>query len=259
MAAQIRHSSWERIRDELLQILAGADPARGLELLQKSGLLAVILPEVEAMKGVEQPREYHPEGDVFVHTRMALGFLRKPSPVLALGTLLHDVGKPATFKVKERIRFDGHVEVGIRMAEAICRRLRMRVSDIDAVVDLVRHHLRFTHVRQMRESTLRRFLRKPNFADHLELHRADCLSSHRRLDNYLFCRKKLREYRKGSEFPRPLLRGRDLIALGYQPGPLFADILRAVEDLQLEKALQTHEDAVNFVLERYPKNIQQES
>ncbi len=252
MAGQIRQTSWERIRDEVLQILTGPDRSRGLDLLQESGLLQVILPEVEAMRGVEQPAEYHPEGDVFVHTRLALGLLKKPSAVLALGTLLHDVGKPATYTVQERIRFDGHVEVGAKMAEEICRRLRMSTDDTGAVADLVRNHLRFMHVHEMKESTLQRFLRKPNFADHLELHRVDCLSSHRKLDSYYFCRKKLTELRDEPAHVAPLLRGSDLISLGYEPGPIFSQILRTVEDLQLEKTLRSREEAIEYVLRLFP-------
>ena len=252
-AASILQVSWERIRDEVLKILTGPAPARGLDLLHESGLLTHILPEVEAMRGVEQPPEFHPEGDVFVHTRMALGLLRRPTPVLALGTLLHDVGKPPTFAVKERIRFDGHVEVGARMAEEICRRLRVSNDETAAVVDLVENHLRFMHVHEMRQSTLKRFLRKPNFADHLELHRVDCLSSHGSLETYRFCKAKLEELRNETLSPPRLLTGDDLIDLGYAPGPLFREILDAVEDKQLEHAVSTREEAIEFVLANFPR------
>jgi putative nucleotidyltransferase with HDIG domain len=252
-AGTILQVSWERIRDELLKILTGPDPARGLDLLHDSGLLVHILPEVEAMRGVEQPPEFHPEGDVFVHTRMALSLLRKPSPVLALGTLLHDVGKPPTFTVKERIRFDGHVQLGMRMAEEIGRRLRMSNDEVAAVVDLVEHHLRFMHVHEMRESTLKRFLRKPNFADHLELHRVDCLSSHGSLDSYRFCKQKLSELKQEVLSPPRLLTGDDLIELGYTPGPLFKQILEALEDRQLEHAVCNRESAIEWVLANFPR------
>jgi putative nucleotidyltransferase with HDIG domain len=201
---------------------------------------------------VEQPPEYHPEGDVFIHTRMMLGMQRKPTAVFSLAVLLHDVGKPPTFAVKERIRFDGHVEVGARMAEDICRRLRISTEETEQVVDLVRHHLHFINVKQMRESTLKRFLRKPNFADHLELHRIDCLSSNGNLDSYRFCKTKLEELKDEPLSPPPLITGHDLIEAGYQPGPLFKEILDAVEDLQLERALLTREDALQHVLKTFP-------
>jgi poly(A) polymerase len=251
-ASEIRLVSWERIRDELLKILTGRDPVRGLDLLHESGLLLQILPEVESMRGVDQPPEYHPEGDVFVHTRMMLGMLRNPSAVLALGVLLHDVGKPPTFAVKERIRFDGHVEIGARMAEEVCKRLRISNDQTQQVVDLVLNHLRFMHVKEMRESTLRRFLSKVNFADHLELHRLDCLSSHGDLESYRFCEAKLESMRMEPPQQPPLITGHDLIAMGYQPGPVFKKILGAVEDLQLERAVASREDALRYVQEAFP-------
>jgi poly(A) polymerase len=252
LAPEILQVSWERIRDELLKIITGPAPGRGLDLLHESGLLARILPEVEAMRGVQQPPEFHPEGDVYVHTRMALGFLRKPSPALALGTLLHDVGKPPTFSIQERIRFDGHVELGAQMAESICRRLRLSNEETQQVVELVLHHLRFMHVMEMRNSTLGRFLRMPHFDDHLELHRADCLSSHGNLETYQFCVDRLKEQRAQAPLPPPLINGQDLIALGYQPGPIFREILEAVENLQIENTLRTKEEALEYVLKTFP-------
>lgn len=251
-ARAISQVSWERIRDELLRILTGPDPMRGLDLLQESRLLAILLPEVEAMRGVEQPPEYHPEGDVYVHTRMILGLLRAPSPALALGALLHDVGKPPTFAFKERIRFDGHVEVGAKMAEEICRRLRLSNDETEEVVDLVANHLRFMHAHEMRESTLRRFLMKPNFEGHLELHRIDCLASHKNLETYRFCKSRLEQIRKEPPPQPPLISGHDLIALGYTPGPLFKKILESVEDLQLEQKLKTREAAIEHVKKDFP-------
>ena len=258
-AAEILVVSRERIRDELLKILTGPDPVRGLNLLHESGLLSHIVPEVESMRGVNQPPEYHPEGDVFVHTRMMLGMMRNPTPVFALGVLLHDVGKPPTFAVKERIRFDGHVEVGAKMAEEICRRLRISNHETQEVVDLVLNHLRFMHVKEMRESTLRRFLSKPNFADHLELHRLDCLCSHGDLESYRFCKARLEAIQREPPLPPPLITGHDLIAMGYQPGPLFKKILSAVEDLQLERTLTTREDALRYVQEVFPQPEQTNS
>ena len=253
MATKILQVSWERIRDELTKMFVGPAPGRALDLLHESGLLREILPEIEAMRGVQQPPEYHPEGDVYVHTRMALELLRKPSAVLAWGTLLHDVGKPPTFSLAERIRFDGHVEVGARMAEEVCRRLRLSNEETEHVVELERHHLRFMHVHEMRKSTLTRFLRLPHFEDHLELHRVDCLSSHRNLDSYRFCREKLKEYHAQEPAPAPLINGEDLIALGYKPGPIFKEILDAVEDLQLEDTIKTKEEALEFVARTFPR------
>jgi poly(A) polymerase len=251
-SADITQVSWERIRDELLKIITGNERARGMDLLVDSGLMKHIIPEVEAMRGVDQPPEYHPEGDVYTHTRMAVDLLEKPSPVLGLGTLLHDVGKPPTYSVQERIRFDGHVEVGARMAEDICRRLRLSNTETDDVVDLVLNHLRFLHVKEMRESTLRRFLSKPNFHDHLELHRVDCLSSHRKLESYHFCLQKLEQWSHEPAPVAPLIGGRDLIELGYPPGPLFSQILESVEDLQLENELHTREEALEYVKRSFP-------
>jgi poly(A) polymerase len=251
-AGEVLEVSWERIRDELLGILVSPGPGRGLELLRQTGLLRQILPEVDAMYGVPQPLEFHPEGDVFTHTRRALELLRRRSPTLALGTLLHDVGKPPTYTIGDRIRFDGHVETGVRLSEQICKRLRLSNEDTFQVVDLVENHLRFMHVAEMRRSTLRRFLAKPNFADHLELHRVDCLSSHRNLDGYWFCKRELERMRAELPLPPKLINGQDLIDLGYRPGPLFAEILRAVEDHQLDGALKTREDALAFVRTHYP-------
>ncbi len=253
LAPRIMQVSWERIRDEIMKMLAGPARGRALDLLHESGLLSVILPEVEAMRGIEQPPEFHPEGDVYVHTKLALDLLHRPSAVLALGTLLHDVGKPPTFSVAERIRFDGHVELGAQMAEAICRRLRLSNEETEHVVELERNHLRFMHVHEMRKSTLARFLRMPRFEDHLELHRVDCLGSHRNLDTYRFCLAKLKELRAEAPPPPPLINGEDLIALGYEPGPIFRQILEAVEDLQLEDAIKGKEEALEFVRRTFPR------
>jgi poly(A) polymerase len=204
------------------------------------------------MRGVAQPPDYHPEGDVYAHTRLALGLLRRPSAELAVATLLHDVGKPPTYSLEERIRFDGHVEVGARMAAEVCRRLRLSNDQTEHVVDLVLHHLRFMHVKEMRESTLKRFLSKPNFRDHLELHRVDCLSSHRDLDGYRYCLEKLRELEREPAPREPLISGDDLIGLGYEPGPIFKQILTAVEDMRLEGVVRTREEALEQVRKLFP-------
>jgi poly(A) polymerase len=250
-APELTQVSWERIRDELLKILTGPDPSRGLNLLLDSGVLERILPEAAAMAGVEQPPQFHPEGDVFVHTCLMFELAGKLTDTLALGILLHDVGKPPTFTVKERIRFDGHVEQGARMAEDICRRLRISNDMTEPVVDLVKNHLRFIHVQEMRESTLKRFLRKENFDEHLELHRLDCLASHGNLSNYDFCKEKQEAFTLEQMRPNPLIKGQDLIDLGMKPGPVFSEILDALEDLQLEGHLTDKEESLDWVREKY--------
>lgn len=249
-APGILQVSQERIREELLKILTGPAPHRGLDLLLETGLLAAILPEVSAMVGVEQPPQFHPEGDVYVHTRLMLELATHPSETLALGILLHDVGKPPTYRVAERIRFDRHAEVGAEMSDRICRRLRLPNETTDRVVALVRDHLRFMHVREMRESTLKRFLRQEHFSEHLELHRLDCLSSHRDLSNWEFCRERLAALDQESIRPAPLLTGHDLIRQGLQPGPIFGRILKEMEDLQLEGAIQDRNQALAWLSER---------
>lgn len=246
-AHRLSQISRERIRDELLKILCGPAPARGLSLLSDSGVLEEVLPEVFDLHGVMQPPAFHPEGDVFQHTRLMFSLVRNLSPTLALAVLLHDVGKPGTFAFGDRIRFDGHAELGARMAEEICRRLKLSGVQIQQVVRLVKDHLRFMHVRQMRESTLRRFLRTEGFEEHLELHRLDCLASHGDLSNYDFCREKLSELDREALAPPPLINGHDLIALGLEPGPLFSEILKQAEDLQLEGILTARDDALSWV------------
>lgn len=252
LAPLIGEVSHERVRDEILKILTEGRARRGFELLDESSLLAQVLPEVKAMQGVEQPPEFHPEGDVWVHTMMMLEGLRSPATTLALGVLLHDVGKPPTFTIRERIRFDNHVEVGAKMAEEICRRLRLSAAETERVAELVRHHLRFKDFPRMRRSTQLRFLRMPGFEEHLELHRLDCLASHGDLANYELARKMLEETPPEEVKPAPLLRGGDLIALGYEPGPKFKEMLRAVEDAQLEGKLRTREDALRLLTEQFP-------
>ncbi len=247
MHQRIARVSPERIRDELVRILTEGGARRGFELLDATGLLKDILPEVAAMQGVRQPPEFHPEGDVWTHTLIMLDGLKSPTPALALGVLLHDVGKPATFRVADRIRFDGHVEVGERMARDILTRLRFSNAVIDQVVALVANHMRFSHVHHMRESTLKRMLRLDRFEEHLELHRLDCTSSHGHLENYEFA--KARFEQSPAEVLRPprLLTGHDLIQAGYSPGPDFARMLEAVEDAQLESRIHTREEALELI------------
>jgi putative nucleotidyltransferase with HDIG domain len=248
----IRTVSAERVRDELARILTEGGARRGFELLDESGLLGVILPEVAAMKGVEQPPQYHPEGDVWVHTLMLLEGMHHPTLTLALGALLHDVGKPPTFRVADRIRFDGHVDEGVRLAHQILTRLRFSNEETEQVEALVANHMRFKDLPNMRQSTLKRFLRMREFLEHLELHRLDCMASNRRLESYELARCKLNEFPDEHLKPEPLVTGADLIAAGYRPGPIFSTILTAVEDAQLEGRIHTAGEGLALVREMFP-------
>jgi poly(A) polymerase len=250
-AKEIERVSAERIRDELVKLFTGPSPGRGLILLDASGLLEVILPEVARMKGVPQPPEFHPEGDVFTHTKLLLDLLPHASIVLAFAALLHDVGKPPTFRIADRIRFDGHDRVGREIAQKICRRLRFSKAETDAIAELVGDHMRFKDVRQMRVSTLKRFLAKPTFPEELKLHRADCLASHGDLTNWRFLLRKLKEFSHEQLKPKPLINGHDLLALGYPEGPRIGTILRAVEEAQLEGKLRSKSEALAWVSEHF--------
>jgi poly(A) polymerase len=228
---------------------------RAFELLEQTGLLVQVLPEVARMAGVKQPPQYHPEGDVWIHTRMLLQqLLPGCSATLAWGALLHDVGKPATFRIApDRIRFDGHVEVGVRMAEDICRRLRMSNSDTEQILALVANHMRFADVEKMRDSTLKRFFRLDRFDEHLTLHRMDCMASHRDLSLYRFTLERYQTAAPEQIRPTPLITGDDLIALGHRPGPEFRKMLTLVEDAQLEGRIDTREQALAMIAERFPR------
>ena len=254
LAPQIRQVSRERVRDELTRMLTEGHAARAFELLDESGLLREVLPEIEAMKGIEQPPEFHPEGDVFVHTLLLLRNLPQPCPsTLAWGALLHDVGKPPTFRrAPDRIRFDEHASIGARMAEEICRRLRFSNDETEQIVALVANHMRFQHVQQMKDSTFKKFIRMPEFHEHLELHRIDCESSHRNLRLYEFTRQKMSGLSPEAVRPAPLISGDDLIAAGYGPGPRFKEILAAVEDAQLDGRLESREQALRYVAREFP-------
>jgi poly(A) polymerase len=257
LAPDINQVSAERLRDELTKILTEGAARRGFELLDESGLLAELLPEISAMKGVEQPPQFHPEGDVWTHTLMMLEMLKPGcSPTLAWGVLLHDVGKPSTFTPPTgpdgRIRFDRHVDVGTRMAEEICRRLRFSNEDTEQIAALVANHLKFKDVPQMKPATLKRFVRLSRFHEHLELHRLDCLSSHRNLENYEFVRRFIAETPAEEMRPLRLVTGEDLIALGLQPGPLFKEILGIVEEAQLNGSIHSKEEALELVRSRLP-------
>ena len=256
-ASRIHAVSAERIREELTKLLTEGAARRSFELLDELGLLAQLLPEIAAMKGVPQPPQFHPEGDVWIHTLLMLEALpAEASPTLAWGVLLHDIGKPPTFRpvslTGDRIRFDGHVEVGVPMADELCRRLRFSGDDIEQIKALVANHMKFKDVAQMRPSTLKRFVRLPQFDEHLELHRLDCQSSHGKLDAYRTVRAFLAETPPAQVRPPRLLSGDDLKDLGYTPGPEFQKILSTLEDAQLEEAVQTRDQALEFVRRHYP-------
>ena len=245
LASRIHEVSAERVRDELVKTFTRPGGGRGLDLLLESGLLQEILPEVAAMKGVEQPPEFHPEGDVFIHTKMLMEKLDCPSVILAFAALLHDVGKPPTYQVREgRIRFYEHSRVGAQMAEKILRRLRFSTDEIDAIALCVDNHMKFANVKEMREGKLKRFMSTATFPTELELHRIDCESSHNLLDNYQFLRKKIEEFQEEELKPKPLLNGDDLQSLGMKPGPAMKPILEEAYELQLEKRIQTKEEAL---------------
>lgn len=247
LAPAIRRISAERIRDELSRILTGADPRRGFELLDETRLLGEILPEVARMKGVEQPPDYHPEGDVWTHTLLMLGLLRNAPLDLAWGCLLHDVGKPVTQTFEDRIRFSQHEKVGAEIARSILERLRYPRDLIERVVWLVAQHMRFKDAMRMSEATFRRFVRQPGFDTLLELYRIDLASSHRPLEIYEQVRRRLAELPPEALHPPPLLRGRDLVAMGYEPGPAFSRALKALEEEQLSGRVKTREEAEQFV------------
>lgn len=250
-ATSITQVSAERIREELLRLLTSPGRGEGVRRLLESRLLGAILPEVEATAGVPQPPEFHPEGDVFTHTVLALERLRAPHPVLAMAALLHDIGKPPTRTETDRIRFNNHDEVGADLAEAVCRRLRFSGPEAAAVAALVRNHLRVKDLPKMRPAKAARFLLAPDAGDHLELHRADCLASHGDVSVFTWAVEAREALRRERPRAGRLLTGDDLIAMGYHPGPRFKEILDAVFDAQLEGRVRTPEEARTFVRRAY--------
>jgi poly(A) polymerase len=251
-AGKITRVSAERIRDELSKTLTSPNPGRGVRLLDETGLLPHILPEVELMKGVEQPMQYHPEGDVYVHTLMLMDGLSNAPIELAMGALLHDVAKPQTFvRAPDRIRFHGHDRLGAEMSKAICKRLTFSNDQTELIADLVAEHLKFKDAFAMKVSTLKRFLSIPRFDLHLELHRLDCLASHGKLDAYAFCKQKYEELQKEPPPPLKLVTGEDLIKLGYSPGPEFSQMLRTVEDAILEGTVRTKDEGLALVKQQF--------
>ncbi len=253
LAARIHAVSRERVRDELTKMLTEGHARRAFELLDQSDLLVQVLPEVSKMKGVAQPPQFHPEGDVWIHTLMLLEQLEPGcAATLAWGALLHDVGKPPTFRIApDRIRFDGHVEIGVAIGAEICRRFRFSNYETQQILALIENHMRFADAPRMKASTLKRFFRLENFPEHLALHRMDCMAAHRNLDIWNFVRDRYASWPEEEVRPKPLLTGRELIAAGYSPGPAFKEILQTVEDAQLEGVIATPEDAMALVREKY--------
>jgi len=255
-APQIHEVSAERIREELLKTLVHPNRLRGFDLLDQSGLLRQIIPEFEALKGCTQPEQFHPEGDVFVHTRAMVGLLPpiEVSVPLVFSVLLHDIAKPPTRTVDPtgRIRFNGHDKLGAEMTAVIMERLRFSRADIDATVEAVDQHMVFKDVQNMRVAKLKRFMARPHFEDEMELHRVDCTSSHGYLDNYEYIRSRQGEFANEPLIPEPLITGNDLIKLGLKPGPQFKEILEAVQSRQLEGTLASPEAALNWVKEEFP-------
>ncbi|MGA3046574.1 MAG: CCA tRNA nucleotidyltransferase [Terracidiphilus sp.] len=256
LASRISAVSRERVRDELTKMLTEGHARRAFELLDETGLLPEVLPEIARMKGVEQPAQYHPEGDVWVHTLGLLGQLQAGcSATLAWGALLHDVGKPATFRrAPDRIRFDGHVEVGMAVGAEILRRFRFSNEETRQVLALVENHMRFADAERMKASTLKRFFRLPAFEEHLALHRMDCIAGSGNLEHWELVRERWQTMPEEAVRPKPLITGRELIAAGYTPGAGFKEMLRAVEDAQLEGTIATEDEALGLVRERFPLN-----
>mgnify|MGYP001362874513 CR=1 FL=1 len=255
-AAKTAKLAPERVKEELDRMLLGPAPSRAVKLLFELDILAAVLPEVAAMHGVEQPEEFHPEGDVLTHTLLMLDHMKLPTPALAWSILLHDVAKPATRFIDDdgRARFFGHEEQGAKMAEKIMLRLRHSGDLTDTVSHAVRNHMRFAHVDKMRTAKWRRLIGEENFATELELHRIDCMGSHGKIDNYLLLLDRLSEIGSEPELPRPFITGRDLIAAGLKPGPGFGKILNEITDLQLAGDLKTRDDALAYLqqnLSRY--------
>jgi poly(A) polymerase len=253
LAPKTNAVSRERVRDELTKMLTEGHARGAFELLDETGLLAEVLPEVARMKGVEQPPQFHPEGDVWTHTLLLLAQLDAGCPLpLAWGALLHDVGKPPTFMRADRIRFNGHVDVGVAIAADICRRFRFSNDEIHQILSLVENHMRFADAQHMKASTLKRFFRLENFPQHLELHRMDYMAGSGNLDHWNFVRERYESMPEEAVRPTPLLTGRELIAAGYQPGAAFKEMLRAVEDAQLEGAIATPAEALALLRDRFP-------
>ncbi len=251
MAQKIKGMSRERVRDELFAIFTSPDPSGGLRLLDQTGLLKHILPEVDKLKGVEQPQAFHPEGDVFAHTLLMLEQLKSPSLVLAFACLLHDIGKPQTYEVADRIRFSGHDRVGAQLSDKILKRFKVSNKDRESIVSCVENHMRIMEAPKMREATLKRFFARPTFETEYQLHRIDCMASHRDLTVWRFLRKRYAEFKNRPIIPKPLLSGYELIKIGFTPGPIFGKILKTMVDMQLEGKLRNKSEARTWVVNTF--------
>ena len=288
-APNIIEVSPERIHDELVKILTEGYSELAINALNENRLLAHILPDVAALRGIEQPPQFHPEGDVWTHTmkllklmdqtKISRGIIKSsgrlvsnsnvvkntvqktelkkieispyPSMTLAMATLLHDIGKPKTYEKKDRIRFNGHAKLGAEMALEICQQLRFSKRQQKLITELIRDHLKFKDLAQMRPSTLRRFLGQEGFSEHLELHRLDCLGSHGNLDNWKLANHSLSNLQPEEIHPPVLLTGKDLIEMGYLPGPVFKEILNSLKNAQFENELKTSQQAKQWVLNQF--------
>ncbi|MBN1575439.1 MAG: CCA tRNA nucleotidyltransferase [Chitinispirillaceae bacterium] len=252
LADNITTISVERIFTELDKMLCLTHPDRAFDLLDHSGLLAIVLPEITGLKGVQQPPQFHPEGDVFEHTKKALSLLGvHPSSTLAWSVLLHDIGKPQTMTVADRIRFNNHDKVGMQKAHTLLKRFHASNALIEGVTACIANHMNFMQVRRMRLGTLKKFLSRPTIETEMELHRIDCLASHGDCGNVDFLKEELRRFQSKTLQPVPFLRGRDLVELGFTPGPLFGEILSQLYDMQLEEEISTREEAIRVVQEHY--------
>ncbi|MFH1046503.1 MAG: CCA tRNA nucleotidyltransferase [Candidatus Omnitrophota bacterium] len=256
LAGRIRRVSKERLRDELVLLFTGPDPARGLELLDRTGLLKYVLPEVAKLKGIQQPKAFHPEGDVFRHTALMLEKLKRPSLSLVFSCLLHDIGKPATFQISDRIRFNNHDLVGARLSDKILKRLRFANKERQDIVAAVENHMHLMAAPQMRPATLRRLLDRPTFEQELQLHRLDCLASHGDLSLWRFLKKQYARFCSAPLIPKPLVDGNELIKMGFTPGPIFGRILNTMIDLQMEGKLSSPGQARKWVLATFAKERQ---
>ena len=251
LAGMIKRVSCERIREELVLIFTGPNPAQGLKLLEQTNLLKYVLPEVDKLKGVQQPRAFHPEGDVFAHTLLMLKYLKNSSKVLTFACLFHDIGKPRTFQIAERIRFSGHDKLGAQMTDKLLKRLKFSNKDREDIVACVENHMRMMEAPKMREATLKRLMSRATFSEELELHRIDCIASHRDLTIWRFLNKKYKEFKKRPVIPKPILNGHQLIKLGFTPGPIFGKILQELVDMQLEGKLKNKLEAKRWVERKF--------
>jgi len=250
----IKKVSAERVRDELIKMFTRPNAGEALILLEESGLLKEVLPDIQAMKGVEQPPEFHPEGDVFIHTKLLMDKLKDPSMVLAFGALLHDVGKPPTKSFqKGRICFYQHAELGAKMSEQILKKLKFSNNEIKDICSLVANHMKFAAVQEMRQGKLKRLISLETFSDELELHRIDCMSCHEILDNYYFMKKKVKQFKKEELKPKHFIMGGDLIKLGYSPGPVMGDIIEQCYEAQLENKITAKKEAISWVKKHFPR------